>query len=91
MKYGKEVKEQAVLRILNKDATIKQVAEELYVHYTTVRDWVRQYRTKKHESFPGTGHQSASDAEMTKIQLPFQGVRDVPCNAVEQERLLCVF
>ena len=67
MKYGKEVKEQAVLRILNKDATIKQVAAELDVHYTTVRDWVRQYRIKKQESFPGTGHQSASDAEMTRI------------------------
>jgi len=67
MKYGKELKEQYVLRILNKESTIKKSAEELGVHYTTVRDWVRQYRNKKEESFPGSGHQSASDAEMRRI------------------------
>jgi transposase len=67
MKYGKEMKEQVVLRILNKETTIRKMSEELGVHYTTVRDWVRQYRQKKEESFPGTGHRSASDAEMMKI------------------------
>jgi transposase len=67
MRYGKELKERAVLRVLNKEATIKEVAEELNVHYTTVRDWVREYRKKKDEAFPGSGHRSASDAEMMKI------------------------
>jgi len=67
MKYGKEIKEQYVLRILNGESTIRKSAEELQLHYTTVRDWVRQYREKKHESFPGTGHQSASDAELRRL------------------------
>jgi transposase len=67
MKYGKEIKEEAVLRILNKETTISKIAEDLDVHYTTVRDWVRQYRLKKGESFPGSGKQSASDAEMRRI------------------------
>jgi transposase len=67
MKYGKEIKEEAVLRILNKETTISKMAEDLDVHYTTVRDWVRQYRLKKDESFPGKGKQSASDAEMRRI------------------------
>lgn len=67
MKYGKEIKEQAVLRILNEQSTIKQTAEQLDVHYTTVRDWVRQYRKKKDESFPGSGNRSASDAELMRL------------------------
>jgi transposase len=67
MKYGKEMKEQVVLRILNEETTIRKMSEELGVHYTTVRDWVRQYRKKKEESFPGTGHRSASDAELMKL------------------------
>jgi transposase len=67
MKYGKEIKEQAVLRILNGETTITKMSEELEVHYTTVRDWVRQYRKKKDESFPGSGHRSATDAEMMRI------------------------
>lgn len=67
MKYGKEVKEEAVLRILNGEATIKKMSEDLDVHYTTVRDWVQQYRLKKGESFPGSGHQSESDAELRRL------------------------
>lgn len=67
MKYGKEMKEQTVLRILNGETTITKMSEELDVHYTTVRDWVRQYRKKKEESFPGSGHLSATDAEWKKI------------------------
>ena len=67
MKYGKEMKEQAVLRILNEETTIREMSKELDVHYTTVRDWVRQYRKKKEESFPGSGNRSASDAEMMRI------------------------
>lgn len=67
MKYGKEIKEQAVLRILNEQSTIRQTAEQLDVHYTTVRDWVRQYRKKKDESFPGSGNRSASDAELMRL------------------------
>lgn len=41
MKYGKEMKEQAVLRILNKESTIRKTADDLEVHYKTVREWVR--------------------------------------------------
>jgi len=67
MKYGKEIKEQVVLRILNEETTIKEMSEELDVHYTTVRDWVRQYRKKKDEAFPGSGKRSASDAEMIRL------------------------
>ena len=67
MKYGKEMKEQAVLRILNEETTIRKMSEELDVHYTTVRDWVRQYRKKKDESFPGSGNRSASDEKMMRI------------------------
>ena len=67
MKYGKEIKEQAVLRILNGESTIRETSEKLAVHYTTVRDWVRQYRVKKEESFPGSGKLSASDAEMMRL------------------------
>jgi transposase len=67
MKYGKEVKEEAVLRILNGESTIRKMSNDLGVHYTTVRDWVRQYRIKKDESFPGSGKQCASEGEMRRL------------------------
>ena len=67
MKYGKEVKEEAVLRILNGESTITKMSNDLDVHYTTVRDWVRQYKKKERESFPGSGKQSPSDAELRRL------------------------
>ena len=76
MKYGKEVKEQAVLRIVNGQSTITKTAEDLDVHYTTVRDWVRQYRQKKEESFPGSGNLSASDAEIAKIMKEYKALKE---------------
>lgn len=56
-----------MLRILSEQSTIKQTVEQLDVHYTTVRDWVRQYRKKKDESFPGSGNRSTSDAELMRL------------------------
>ena len=76
MKYGKEVKEQAVLRILNEQSTIRKTAEELDVHYTTVRDWMRQYRIKKDESFPGSGTRSESDAELMRLMKENADLRE---------------
>ncbi len=67
MRYSKELKEQTVLRILNEEATISEMSEELDVHYTTVRDWVRSYRRKKGDAFPGSGNRSASDTDTMRL------------------------
>jgi transposase len=67
IRYGKEVKEQAVLRIFNEETTIRKTSEDLEVHYTTTRDWVRQYKEMKDESFPGSGSRNASDTEMMRL------------------------
>lgn len=40
-KYDKALKEQIVLRILAEESTVSEAAKELGVHYTTVRDWVK--------------------------------------------------
>ncbi|WP_169089598.1 transposase [Paenibacillus sp. PL91] len=40
-KYDKAFKEQIVLRILAEESTVSEAAKELGVHYTTVRDWVK--------------------------------------------------
>jgi transposase len=66
-KFNKQFKEQVVLKILNKESTIREMSTELEVHYTTVRDWVRSYREKKGEAFPGSGKRSESDEKLMKV------------------------
>ena len=41
-KYDREFKELVVQRILNGETTTSEMAQELELHYTTVRDWIRQ-------------------------------------------------
>ena len=55
-KFDKAFKEQAVLRILSGETTVSKMAEELSVHYTTVRDWVRYYKKDGSNAFPGSGN-----------------------------------
>ena len=66
-KFSKQFKEQVVLKILNEERTIREMSDELEVHYTTVRDWVRSYRKKKEEAFPGSGNRSESDDKLMKL------------------------
>jgi transposase len=66
-RYSKEFKEQVVLKILNNETTIRDISTELEVHYTTVRDWVRSYRMKKDEAFPGSGNRSETDERLMKL------------------------
>ena len=53
--------------MLNKENTMGEISQELEVHYTTVRDWVRSYRKKKEEAFPVSGNRSVSDEKLMKL------------------------
>lgn len=66
-KFDKAFKEQTVLKILSKEATITEMAQTLNVHYTTVRDWVRSYRRDGNSSFPGSGNLKPEDDELRRL------------------------
>lgn len=66
-KYDHEFKELVVKRILNKETTITEMAQELELHYTTVRDWVRQHKKDGPNAFPGKGHLKPDDEEYRKL------------------------
>lgn len=67
-KYDREFKEQVVQRIVRGETTITEMAKELELHYTTVRDWVRQYKKDGSNAFPGSGNLKEEDAEIRKLR-----------------------
>jgi transposase len=67
-KYDKEFKEQVVRRIVQGETTTAEMAQELELHYTTVRDWVRQYKKDGNNAFPGSGNLKEEDAEIRKLR-----------------------
>lgn len=67
-KYDKAFKEQVALRILSKETTISKMAEELGLHYTSVRDWVRNYSRDGANAFPGSGNLKPKDDEVRRLR-----------------------
>ncbi|MGE5396211.1 MAG: transposase [Chitinophagales bacterium] len=68
VKYDREFKELVVKRILNGETTTAAMARELELHYTTVRDWVGQYRDNGQNAFPGRGRLKPDDDELRKLR-----------------------
>lgn len=75
-KYDKAFKEQVVLRILAKETTVSKMAEELEVHYTTVRDWVRNYKRDGESAFPGSGNLKPEDEEVRKLRRQLADLKE---------------
>lgn len=75
-KYDREFKELVVQRILNGETTTSDMARELELHYTTVRDWVRQYKKNGQKAFPGKGHLKPDDEEIRKLRKELADLKE---------------
>jgi len=75
-KFDKAFKEQAVLRILSKETTMAKMADELGVHYTTVRDWVQYYKRDGENAFPGSGNLKPDDDEIRKLRRQLADLKE---------------
>jgi transposase len=75
-KFDKAFKEQVVLRILAEESTIAEAANELDVHYTTVRDWVRYYKRDGASAFPGSGNLKPEDEELHKLRKQLADLKE---------------
>ncbi len=75
-KYDREFKERVVQRILNKETTMAEMARELELHYTTVRDWVSQYKKDGQHAFPGKGHLKPDDEEIRKLRKELADLKE---------------
>jgi len=74
--HDREFKEQVVKRILNEETTIGKMAEELDLHYTTVRNWVRVYKRDGQDAFPGKGHLKPEDEALRKLRKEIEDLKE---------------
>jgi len=75
-RYDREFKELVVQRILNGETTTAEMARELELHYTTVRDWVRQYKKDGQNAFPGKGHLKPDDEEIRRLRKELADLKE---------------
>jgi transposase len=74
--YDRKFKEQVVKRILNKETSIGKMAEELDLHYTTIRNWVRQHNRDGQDAFPGKGYLKSEDEALRKLRKELDDLKE---------------
>ncbi|MEQ8197700.1 MAG: transposase [Clostridiaceae bacterium] len=83
-KNDKTFKEQPVAKIPVGETTRGLMAKELGVHYSTVRDWVKEYEKDGANAFPGSGNLKSEDEEIRRL------CREV-ANPKEENEMLRLF
>lgn len=75
-RFNKEFKEQTVNQVLSGERTASEIAKELGVHYTTIRDWIKSYKHDGTQAFPGSGHLKPDDEDLRKLRRENANLRE---------------
>ena len=75
-RFNKEFKEQTVSQVLSGERTVSEIAKELGVHHTTIRDWVKSYKQDGTQAFPGSGHLKPDDEDLRKLRRENANLRE---------------
>ena len=74
--FDKEYKEQAALRVISGEITASKLAQELGVHYTTIKEWVKNYKLDGENAFPGSGNLKQEDEEIRKLRRELANLKE---------------
>ena len=68
-RFNQEFKEQAVLQVLSGEKNASELAREIGVHPTSIRDWVKNYQQHgPKDAFPGSRHGRGEEDELRKLR-----------------------
>lgn len=75
-KYSPEFKMEAVKRVETSNLPIARVAVELGVNENTLHGWIKRYKKKEDNPFPGSGKLSTDDAQLKKLEKENRELRE---------------
>jgi transposase len=67
-KFTREFKLEAVKLIKDRGVAVSQAAEDLGVHQTQLRKWLKDFEGDPQHSFPGHGLQKPEQAEIARLK-----------------------
>jgi transposase len=74
--FDKEFKVNTVKLILNKEKKIAELARELKISENTLHSWKVQYMRDSADAFPGKGHQTPVEEELTRLRRENQVLKE---------------
>ena len=66
--YTAEFKREAVRLVTKQGYSVSEAARNLDVHANLLRKWKNQLEEQGHEAFPGHGHQSPEQEELSRLR-----------------------
>jgi Transposase and inactivated derivatives len=73
--YTKEFKEEAVRLAQTSGKPITQIARELGISDSAIHNWRKELAEHGTEAFPGKGHQSALEEEISRLKRELERVQ----------------
>ena len=67
-KFTREFKLEAVKLIKERGVSVAQASQDLAVHQTQLRQWVRDFAGDPQHSFPGHGQMKPEQAEIVRLK-----------------------
>lgn len=74
--HSKEFKLEAVRLARQPGATVSETAEQLGIHKTSLRQWMRELVAEGDQAFPGQGRLKADEEEIRKLRLELKRVTE---------------
>jgi transposase len=75
-KYSREFKLEAVRLMQKRECTTTELARRLNVQEHDLREWEKQCAQKGEDAFPGHGRRSGSAAEIARLKLELEQVKE---------------
>jgi transposase len=76
-KFTREFKLEAVKLIKERGVGYAQASQDLGVHQTVLRNWVKEFAGDPQHSFPGHGQQKAEIARLKREVVKLKAERDI--------------
>jgi transposase len=79
-KFTREFKLEAVKLIKDRGVSYAQAAQDLGVHQSVLRTWVKGFEADPQQSFPGHGQMKPEQAEITRLKrevIKLKAERDI--------------
>ena len=74
-KFTKEFKREVVAASHLTDKTQKEFAQDMGIGVSTLTHWRRQFKELGEEAFPGSGHQTPENAEISRLKRELRQAR----------------
>jgi transposase len=58
------------------ETTVSKMSKELDTHYSTVRDWVSNYKEDGSNAFPGSGNLKPEDEEIRRLRRELADLKE---------------